>query len=328
MKRLITLAAVTFALIGCGKKNDGKEKYAFVVGGTGSYWEYCQNGGTAAAKELGVGIEFMVSSKADDQKNQIEDLLSKGVDGMSVALLDPGNQTGLLNDAAKRTNVITMDTDAPESDRKVYIGLDNYAAGWLAGELVKEALPDGGEVIIFVGNMSQDNARLRRQGVIDCLIDRGKDRSRYDAPSEVVRGVHFTILATLTDGFDFSKAKQNAADMLTRHPEVDAMVGLFNYNAPMIVEELIRAHRLDHVKVVGFGVDEHTLSGIKSGSIHGTVVQNPYEYGYRSIKVLHALKRGDTSVIPESGFIDIPARQIRKENVEAFEADLKVKLGQ
>ena len=69
------------------------------------------------------------------------------------------------------------------------------------------------------------------------------------------------------------------------------------------------------------------LQGIKNDSVYGTVVQDPYEYGKRSIEVLDALSKGNTSVIPENKFIDIPARQIRKNNVDAFWSDLNSKLG-
>ena len=51
-----------------------------------------------------------------------------------------------------------MDADAPDSNRKVFVGVDNYDAGRMCGQLVKEALPEGGEVVIFVGRMEQDNA--------------------------------------------------------------------------------------------------------------------------------------------------------------------------
>jgi len=55
-------------------------------------------------------------------------------------------------------------------------------------------------------------------------------------------------------------------------------------------------------------------------------VQDPYNYGYRSVEILNALARGDDSMIPESRFIEIPARQIRADNVDAFWDDLKQKL--
>jgi ribose transport system substrate-binding protein len=63
------------------------------------------------------------------------------------------------------------------------------------------------------------------------------------------------------------------------------------------------------------------------GEIYATVVQNPYEYGRKSVEVLTTLVRGDRSVIPSNKYIDVPTRQIRRDNVQAFWADLKAKMG-
>ncbi len=79
--------------------------------------------------------------------------------------------------------------------------------------------------------------------------------------------------------------------------------------------------------MIGFDEYDGTLAGIQSGAVHGTVVQNPYEYGYQSVKVLHALAGGDKAVVPADQFIQIPGRQIKTDNVEAFWTDLKAKTG-
>ncbi|NOX53203.1 MAG: sugar ABC transporter substrate-binding protein, partial [Planctomycetes bacterium] len=73
---------------------------------------------------------------------------------------------------------------------------------------------------------------------------------------------------------------------------------------------------------------EESLQGIREGTVYGTVVQNPYMYGYKSVEVLTALAQGDRSVIPPNRYIEIPARQIRRDNVDEFWADLKEKLKQ
>ena len=53
----------------------------------------------------------------------------------------------MLNDLAKKVVVMTQDSDAPQSNRACYLGTDNHAAGKQAGELIKEALPNGGKVM-------------------------------------------------------------------------------------------------------------------------------------------------------------------------------------
>ena len=311
------------------KKLEGSKisKFALVTTGVASFWDICKKGGEDAGKELDVDVEVLMPSSGDDQKSKLEDLLAKGVDGIAVAAIDPNNQKGFFDEVAESSILITMDTDAPKTKRQVFVGMDNYDAGWMGGELVKEAIPEGGEVVLFIGRLEQDNAKRRRQGVIDCLLGREKDANRYDAPGQSQIGAKYTVLATLTDQFDRAKGKANVEDMLTKHEGVDAMVGLFAYNPPLILEALKQVGRIGEVKVIGFDEDEVTLQGIKNGSVHGTVVQDPYEHGKRSIQILHALSKGDTSVIPENKFVDIPARQIRKDNVDAFWSDLNSKLG-
>jgi ribose transport system substrate-binding protein len=313
---------------GGGAGGDAKgAKYAVVTNGVASFWDICKAGAERAGEDLQVDVEVLMPDGVEDQKKMIEDMVTRGAAGIAVSPIDPENQTSFINDVAEETHFITMDADAPDSNRKVFVGVDNYDAGRMCGQLVKEALPDGGEVVIFVGRMEQDNAKRRRQGVIDELMGRTPDSTRFDEPGQVIKGDKYTILGTLTDQFDRAKGKANVEDMLTKHQKVGCMVGLFVYNPPLILEALKQMDKIGQVKVVGFDEADETLQGIIDGTVHGTVVQDPFAYGYQSVKVLKALHEGDTSVIPANRFIDIPAKQIRKDNVETFWAELKERLG-
>ena len=311
-----------------GSEETKRPRVAFVTNGVADFWVIAQKGAEAGGEEYGSEVSVhMPPAGLSDQQRILEDLLVKGVDGIAVSPIDPANQTEFLDKVAERTNLITHDSDAPDSDRLVYIGMDNYDAGRLCGKLVKDSLPEGGKVFIFIGRLEQDNARRRRQGVIDELLDRDSDPTRYDPPGSTLEGEKYVVLGTLTDQFDLAKGKANAEDALSRHPDVDAMVGLFAYNPPLILEALKGANRVGEVKVIAFDEDDQTLQGIKDGSVSGTIVQNPYEYGRQSVNVLTALANGDRSVIPESGMINIPARTITATDVDAFWADLRKKTG-
>jgi ribose transport system substrate-binding protein len=304
-----------------------KPRLAYVTNGIASFWVIADVGARTAGRDLGVDVEvLMPPNGAEDQKRMLESLITRGVDGVAVSPIDPANQTSLLNSVAAATNLITHDSDAPKSKRLVYVGMDNYFAGRMCGELVKQAMPEGGSVMIFVGRIEQLNARLRRQGLIDELMDRSADSSRFDPPGQVVKGDKYTILDTRTDQFDFGKAKSLAEDAIVKYPDLGCMVGLFAYNPPKLLQAVKDAGKTGKIKIVGFDEEDGTLQGIIDGHIYGTVVQNPYEYGYSSIKILNALARGDASVIPAGGFIDIPARKIVKDNVQNFWDDLKGKL--
>src|SRR5216110_693173 len=137
-----------------------------------------------------------------DQKRMVEGLLARGVDGIAISPIDAKNQVDLLNQAAARCPVITHDSDAPNSRRLCFVGMDNYKAGRAAGKLVKEALPRGGKVMLFVGRLEQLNAQQRRQGVIDELLDRpvlSLTNVLYDPAGKELKGAKFTIISTRTD---------------------------------------------------------------------------------------------------------------------------------
>ena len=307
---------------------DAKPSFAFVTNGVADFWEHAEAGALAAGKELGVEVSVIMPSSMTDQTRKLEDLLIRGTYGIAISPIDPANQTEILNKAAAETNLITHDSDAPESNRRVYIGMDNYQAGLMCGRTLRAALPDGGKVMILVGRLDQDNAKRRRQGFIAGFLGREPDARKRDSPGAVLTSddQKYTILGTMTDQFDRAKAKANAEDALTRHPDIAAMVGLFEYNPPLIMEALDRAGKLGKVKVMGFDENAMTLQGIKNGTVIATVVQNPYQYGHESIRVLSELQKGNESVIPQNQFIDIPARVIDASNVDEFWQEIKDRL--
>ena len=95
------------------------------------------------------------------------DLLG-GVKGIAISPVDPLNQKPFIDELAGKIAVITCDSDIPGSKRKCYIGTDNVAAGRQAGKMIKEVLPNGGKIMLFVGKQDTQNAKERIQG-----IDRG-----------------------------------------------------------------------------------------------------------------------------------------------------------
>ncbi len=332
MKQRLWRLAVVSLLIGgatCNREaqDSGKPRIAFVTNGVAAFWTIAQTGVQHAGRDFDADVSVhMPAEGISDQKRIVQDLLTMGVDGIAISPIDPANQADLINEAARSAKVVTHDSDAPDTDRLVYIGIDNYHAGRLCGQLVKEAIPDGGEIMILVGRMEQDNARRRRQGLLDEILGRSHDPDRYDPPGRVLRNEKYAIMGTLTDQFDRAKAKANAEDAMSRFPDLAAMVGLFAYNPPLILEAVRQAGRAGEIAVVGFDEADQTLQAIQDGVMYGTVVQDPYGYGYESVRVLAALVRGDRTVIPASGFLDIPARQIRRDSVTEFWADLKSKL--
>ena len=323
MKLKSLILTVLISLIGCSNEQQS-EQLGFVTNGVGSFWVIASKGVEHAAKEFSVQTEVhMPAEGVSDQKRIIQTLLARGIDGIAVSPIDPENQTDLLNEAAANTFLITHDSDAPNSNRLCFIGIDNYSAGRECGKLVKEALPDGGNLMIFVGRLEQLNAQQRRQGVIDELMNRSFQPTRRDPNDAPISNEKYTIIDTRTDQFDYAKAKSQVEDAIAKYPQLDGVIGLFAYNPPMALKAIKEAGKINQIKIIAFDEEDETLQGIMDGHIYGTVVQNPYQYGYESVRILAGLARGDQSVLPPEGYLDIPARKITHDNVEKFWSNLK-----
>lgn len=301
---------------------------AFVSNGVADFWTIAKAGAIAAGKDKSIDCDVTVEFPGGglaDQKRMLEDLVIKGIDGISVSPIDPTNQAEVLTLIAEKSLLITNDSDAPKAPRLCYIGMDNYDAGLMCGKLARDGCK-GGEVAIFIGRLEQDNAKRRRQGFIDGLLSRAPDATRYDEPSKVITEAGYTIVGTWTDSFDRAKAKANIEDVMIKYPKLALMTGLFEYNSVLAVEVIKQTGKEGKVQLAGFDEGADVIAAIKEGFVLGTVVQDPYAYGFESVKVLSAFCRGDMSMVPASGVINISARVIKKDNAESFWKDLKAKI--
>lgn len=295
---------------GGGQGAAGKRlRLAFVTNNASDYWTIARKGTEKAVQELGnVDLEFRMPGEgsAAEQKRIVDDLLAKGIDAMAISPVDPANQTQMINDAARQILVLTQDSDAPESQRACYIGTNNREAGKQAGELVKQTLPQGGKIMVFVGKADAQNARERFEGL-----------------KEVLAGSNIQIIDLRTDDAERVRAKSNAADTLVKYPDVAAMVGLWAYNGPAILSAVRDAGKVGQVKIIAFDEEDDTLKGIQEGAIEGTVVQQPYEFGYQAIKMMsQVVSTGDRSGIPAGKQIFVPTKVVKKDTVEEFTRQL------
>ncbi|MEX2186201.1 MAG: substrate-binding domain-containing protein [Pirellulales bacterium] len=148
-------------------------RLAFLTNSPDDFWKLAEYGCKLAAKDFHVTCKFdMPTGLSAGQKQYIEDYITEKYDGLAMSVIDPKGQTEIINRACEKMNVITQDADAPNSNRKFYVGTSNYMAGRQAGKLVKEACPEGGKVAIFVGVLDVLNAQERALGVIHELMDK------------------------------------------------------------------------------------------------------------------------------------------------------------
>jgi ribose transport system substrate-binding protein len=297
---------------------DRKPRIVLITSGDSSFWDPVIAGAQEAARQFDAKLEVdRIKSdpyvQADVIKRRME---QKRVDGIAISPLNASIQANLLADVASRKTLVTLDSDAPVTGRLLFVGTDNYAAGREAGENVRQALPDGGEVIICLGNPDKENTQHRRQGVIDELLERENEPNRTpDALDKPIKGERYTIVATLVDESNPEKAVQLAAEAVKAHPNVKCFVGLLGYSAPAVVKALEQSGKLGQVKVVGFDVSRETQDGLENGNIHATIMQDQFGCGFHAVRVLAEQARGVKGGLPLYQVHALGYRAIRKDNL-------------
>ncbi len=315
MKHFV-LAAVAAAGLGlsCGSAfAQDKPTLAFVVNGASDFWKLAEAGVRKAQAELpgyDMSVKYPEQAAAAIQQRLMDDLVAAGTDAIMVSAVDPKTSTEALNRVGGQVPLFTTDSDAPDSNRIAYIGSSNTDLGRDAGRLAVAALPDGGKCMGFVGLLGADNARERIEGF-----------------REVTAGTNVELIDVRGDDIDQTRARANVDDVLVANPDVNCMVGFYSYNPPRIYEALRDAGKLGEITVIAFDEDPITLGAVREGTFAGTVVQQPFEWGYQGMKLMAAYLEGDKSGVPEDGLIIVPGMVITSDNVDQFEADLKAAIG-
>ena len=308
--------ALCALLLGCNRKGAGAGgeaklvKLAFVTNNPSEFWKIASAGIHKYEQESKVQVDIKMppNGTPEDQNGIMQNLTSQGYDAVSVSVIAPTDQTSVLNKIAEKTKLITFDSDAPKSNRLLYIGTNNYDAGKVLGGEIVKLLPKGGKIAVFVGMFSADNAAQRLKGIED-----------------VIAGHDITIIDKREDNTDRAKARSNVEDIINANPTLNLVVGLWNYNGPAIAAAISGLGKKGKVLAAVFDEDDGTLDGIATGLIQVTVVQKPFMFGYLAAKWMHDLAvKGDAAkaALPANQIIDTGVEVIDKNNVSDFKAKL------
>ena len=294
--------------------------YLFIAGGSDPYWDLCIAGAQAAAEESGATLEILKPNGEGEEglKEQLKWLTSIEVDkfdGLAIGPIDPARQTILINSAADKLPVITVDSDAPESRRMFYIGSSNFEAGMLAASMAKAALPEGGKVAVLMASEAKTNAAERKQGLEDALSqDSSSSDEQSDGKSPTLEIVNFYL-----DHGDFDVCRQNVIDACSEHEDLAGIICTFGYHAPIVLDALQNVERGAEIKIIAFDEDERTLAAVENGRINATIVQDPFLFGVEAIQMLEKVRNGQFLSLPvASGAVGVHCKAITMFNVGEF----------
>ena len=154
--------------------NDSTLRIAMIAkSSTNPVFLAARTGAEAAAKELGekyhMKIEILWLTPPDEdaqvQAQRIQQAVNDGVDAILISCSDAGKVTGVINDAVDRgVQVMTFDSDAPQSKRFAYYGVDDVKTGQQTMAELATLMNGKGKVAILAGNQNAPNLQRRVQG--------------------------------------------------------------------------------------------------------------------------------------------------------------------
>ncbi|MCB9436521.1 MAG: sugar-binding protein [Anaerolineales bacterium] len=196
-------------------------------------------------------------------------------DAIAVSCIDPGQCLDPINKAvAAGIPVITWDSDSPTSNRLTYLGINNYAGGQAAADLLVRIMGEQGKVALLSGVPGSLNLEDRIQGFRDEI-------SRY--PSiEIVVTVYSNDLATT--GVDVVEA------VMQDYPDLNGwfFVGMW----PLFVgrgamPRWEAASQRGDLVTVAFDTLPLELELMQDGYLHGLIGQKYWGWGYDTVSMLY-----------------------------------------
>jgi ribose transport system substrate-binding protein len=233
--------------------------------------------------------------------------------GILVSVADPSLMGPEINKAiAAGIPVITIDSDAPDSQRLYFIGTNNLEAGRLGGQRVAASLSGKGNVV-FLTMPGQPNLEERLKGYKDAFAN--------------YPGIK------IVEVFDMKGESGTAMDKATEYmartgaSKINALICL-EASAGKDVAEAFKRTKPQGTIIMAMDVDQATLSLVKDGTIDATISQKPYTMALLGLKALDDLHHyplkpltrdfGSDATSPIPAFVDTGVSLVDKSNVDKF----------
>lgn len=244
------------------------------------YWRLIEEGAKKAASENNIYLEYVAPQKADnDQALMLLDrMISAKVDGIITQGIEGPHFVDLVHKGIERgIPITTIDTDVTSSERKAYVGSDNFHAGKQLGEAIIKYTTDEQYVGIVTGRQDAVNQQERVDGLKEAVADYPRIK----------------VVATEVSNITKTGAAKATYSLLKEHPEITALAGTSALDGVGMVEGLKDIAPNKDVYVAAFDILPETLELIKENKINATIAQYPEEMGYDAIGVMMDLQAKD-----------------------------------
>jgi ribose transport system substrate-binding protein len=326
--RLTFAMVAALSLVACGKSDQGKPDSAaskaaatppknkitiamIAKSSNNPVFLAARTGAEAAAKELSqkdsitVTVNWLTPPEEDGQvqAQRIQQAVNDGADAILISCSDASKVTGAINDAVDRgVPVMTFDSDAPQSKRFSYYGVDDIKTGQQTMAELAKLMGEKGKVAILAGNQNAPNLQHRVQG----------------AKEEAAKHPGMTVIGV----FNHVETPQDAAAEVVRvdnaYPDIQGWAFIGGW--PLFTTALLKDLNPAKIKVASVDAMPAELAYVDQGVVPVLLAQSVYLWGDVGVRTivdkLHFQKD-----VPQ--MIPMELVRVSKENLGAWAKQLK-----
>ena len=278
MKKLATLVSAIALTATLSANALAKDTIALVVSTLNNpFFVSMKDGAQKKADELGYNLIILDSQNNPAKElGNVQDLTVRGA---KLLLINPTDSDAVGNAVlmANKANipVVTLDRAANKGEVLSHVASDNVAGGKMAGDFIATKLGDNAKIIQLEGISGTSAARERGEGF-----------------KQSMAAHPFKLLASQPADFDRTKGLNVMQNLLTAHPDVQAVFAQNDEMALGAMRALQTAGKKD-VLIVGFDGTNDGLKAVKSGRLGATIAQQPELIGSKGVEVADKILKGE-----------------------------------
>jgi ribose transport system substrate-binding protein len=247
----------------------------------------------AEAKRLGVEIQFHGPTGIDIQAENdiLQQVAASGAAGVLFMPFGEGHNETINSVMKAGVPVVTIDGDAPNSNRIAYSGTDWHALGMKAAQQMATALGGKGDVMLSA-IIPNDNTRKAREGVEE----------------ELKKYPDIKIVGLQNDKADLAEGARLTSAALQANPNIAGFIGLEDASAG-VARAVSEAGLAGKVKVTGVNDNPDILEAIRNGSMQATVVQKREAFEVWALRFMYEYKHPSSEYLKhyaDLGFPEVP----------------------
>jgi len=309
MKRLVAvlMTVAAFALATPASAADKKVKIGVTMALFDDVWlTFVRDAMTKWAAGKGDIDLTIVDAKNDTarQVGQVENFLAQKVDAIVILPVDTA-ATGPMTKAVTAAKIpLVYVNRKPDNLPKgvLYCGSDSIDAGKFVGEEVVKALGGKGNVVILMGELQNEAAIKRTEGVKEVLK----------------KSPGIKIIREQTGNWQRTEGRTIMENWLASGDKIDAVASNNDEMALGAVMAIKAAGKLGKIYVGGTDGSPDALDSLEKGELNMTVFQDPVGQGEGAVEGAYLAAKGKPNPRAKSDIIWIPYQKITPANYKQF----------